>query len=152
VAAVKNLNIVMAHKKIKIFVSIAVFIALFFVSNFAQAQSGEVTVEADSMLKVITNNRVWSRPEKISGYRILLHNGNKLEAEKVAADFKALFPNQPLIMKWDEPNFKVLGGMFYTRAEAKEYMSKCSRKFPMLIIVNDLVDLPPVDPREEEDK
>jgi len=142
----------MAHNKIKIIFSFGVFTALFFVGNMINAQNGEVTVEADSMLKVITNNRVWNRPDKIAGYRILLHNGNKLEAEKVAADFKALFPNQPLIMKWDEPNFKVLGGMFYTRAEAKEYMSKCGRKFPMLIIVNDLVDLPPVDPREEEEE
>ncbi len=147
--AEKNINNVMAHKVFKKVLAPVAFLAMGFLSNSLQAQ---VEVEADSMLKIVTRNRVWSRPDKIAGYRVLLHNGSKAEADKVAADFKALFPDEPLIMKWDEPNYKVIGGMFYSRNDAKAFMQKCSRKFPMMIIINDKIDLPPVTESKEDEK
>jgi len=140
----KNLNNVMVHK-LKI-----IFCMLLFTFAASDQLIAQVEVEADSMLEIITKNRIYSRPDKIAGYRILIHNGSKVEADKVAADFKKMFPNEPLIMKWDEPNFKVMGGIFYTREEAKQFMQKCGRSFSMLIIINDKIDLPPVSEKPEQ--
>ena len=124
-------------------------------ASYSQAQTetrGEVTVEADSMLKKITDERVRSRPDRIIGYRVLLYTGGRAEAQKVMQDFRNMFPDQPVMLKWDEPNFKVVGGLFYSIKDAKSFRKKCSKEFPMLIIVNDLVELPPVDDRNDETK
>lgn len=147
----RNTSIVMANSKLlKLSICCA---TAFLVSSdtFAQTEpQGEVKVEADSMLDILVKNRVANRPEKITGYRLLLYTGSRTEAQKVIQDFRAMFPDQPVMLKWDEPNFKVVGGLFYTRADAKAFREECSKKFPMLVIVNDLVDLPPVDDRKKE--
>jgi len=119
---------------------------------FLQAQKGEVTIEADSMLEVVTKGRVWGRPDKLTGFRLLLFTGDRVNAEKVANDFRVQFPDEPVLLKWDEPNFKVVAGLFYSKKEADAFRRKCSRKFPMLIVVNDLVDLPPVDAKPTKKK
>lgn len=153
VEAVKSLNTVMENKRIlkNIIASIALG-ALSTPALVAQnTAEGEVKVEADSMLKVVTNSRVWNRPDKITGYRVLLYTGGRTGAQKVMQNFQAMFPDQPVMLKWDEPNFKVVGGLFYTRDDAKAFRKKCSHKFPMLIIINDLVELPPVDGRSKGD-
>jgi hypothetical protein len=143
----------MANKKNIKFLIATLAIGAFNTSEIvAQTEpQGEVKVEADSMLDVITKNRVWNRPDKITGYRVLLYTGSRAGAQKVMQDFQAMFPDQPVMLKWDEPNFKVVGGLFYTKADAKEFRKKCSKKFPMLIIINDLVELPPVDRGKDED-
>lgn len=142
----------MANKSI----IIKAFIALLLATASApllQAQQGTVTVEADSMLEVVTKNRVENRPDKITGFRLLLFSGDRVNAEKVANDFRRQFPDEPVLLKWDEPNFKVVAGLFYSKKEADAFRKKCSRKFPMLIVVNELIDLPPVDakPRDQKD-
>lgn len=152
VVVVKNINIVMEFKIVLKKIGLVLLLVLGTVP-FLHAQKGTVKVEADSMLKIITRNRVWSRPDKITGYRVLMFTGSRNGAEKVANDFRTQFPDQPVLLKWDEPNFKVVGGLFYNRKDAKAFRKKCSRKFPMLIIVNELVELPPVDekPRKKKD-
>jgi hypothetical protein len=150
VEVVKNLNTVMVNKSIIKKITLGVLFALSF-APFAQAQEGKVTVEADSMLEIIARGRVYARPDKITGFRILLFTGDRVTAEKLASDFKAQFPDEPVMLKWDEPNFKVVGGLFYSRKAAAEFRKKCN-KFAMAIIINELVDLPPVeDKREIED-
>lgn len=147
----RNLNIVMENKVIKLFILTCFFMSFAEASTAQTEGKGKVTIEADSMLKVVTNGRVWSRPDKITGYRVLLYTGGRAEAQKVMQDFRNMFPDQPVMLKWDEPNFKVVGGLFYSKNDARVFRKKCSRKFPMLIIVNDLVDLPPVDDRKSTD-
>lgn len=147
----RNINIVMENNtKLK---AILFLLGLnFLLLPNIQAQNGEVTVLADSMLKVITNNRVWRRPAKITGYRMLVYIGDRSNAEKEVAKFRAMFPDEPVMMKWDEPNFKVVGGLFYSKKDAQAFRAKCSHKFNMLIVINELVDLPPVTEKPEEEK
>lgn len=149
---VKSISIVMANKSNLKKLSVGLLIGLTS-APFIQAQQGTVTVKADSMLEVITKNRVYNRPDKITGFRLLLFTGDRVNAEKVANDFRRQFPDEPVLLKWDEPNFKVVAGLFYSKKEADDFRKKCSRKFPMLIVINELIDLPPVDakPRNQED-
>lgn len=147
----RNTSIVMANSKLLKLCMCCATAFLVSSDSFAQTEpQGEVKVEADSMLDILVKNRVANRPEKITGYRLLLYTGSRAEAQKVIQNFRAMFPDQPVMLKWDEPNFKVVGGLFYTRADAKAFREECSNKFPMLVIVNDLVDLPPVDDRKNE--
>ena len=150
VEVVKNLNIVMANKSTIKKLVLGLLLALSS-APFIQAQDGKVTVEADSMLDVITKNRVYARPDKITGYRLLLFTGDRVAAEKVASQFRLEFPDEPIMLKWDEPNFKVVGGLFYSKKAASEFRKKCG-KFAMAIVINELVDLPPVEDKKEADE
>lgn len=150
VEVVKNINIAMGNKSIIKKIGLGIILGISSASML-RAQEGKVTVEADSMLEVITQNRVYSRPEKITGFRILLFTGDRVTAEKVANDFKLQFPDEPVMLKWDEPNFKVVGGLFYSKKAAADFRKKCA-KFAMAIIINELVELPPVEDKRETEE
>lgn len=82
----------------------------------------------------------------IDGYRIQIfeESGNKssTQAREVMAEFSTKYPDIPVYLSWQAPNFKVRVGDFYSRMEAEGFLNKIKRSYPIAWVIRDKIKYP----------
>jgi hypothetical protein len=82
----------------------------------------------------------------IDGYRIQIfeESGNKssTRAREVMAEFSTRYPDVPVYLSWQAPNFKVRVGDFGTRMEAEGFLNKIKRSYPIAWVIRDKIKYP----------
>ena len=82
----------------------------------------------------------------IDGYRIQIfeESGNKssTRAREVMAEFSTKYPDIPVYLSWQAPNFKVRVGDFHSRMEAEGFLNKIKRSYPIAWVIRDKIKYP----------
>jgi len=82
----------------------------------------------------------------ISGYRLQLYFGSGLQArshaERVRADFNALYPDTRVYLIFKSPDFIVRAGDFRTKSDALRVLKSLSAGFANAFIVSDEIAFP----------
>jgi hypothetical protein len=94
----------------------------------------DVTKNLNSVLDSIDRLRV--NINYIDGFTVQVYSGTSSAEAKIAKGkvFSALQDATP-VLKYDEPNFKVSVGNYYTRLEAQKTYAQLRKKFPTSIII-----------------
>ena len=97
-------------------------------------------VEMNEALLLNTDNYA------IDGYRIQIfeESGNKssTRAREVMAEFSTKYPDIPVYLTWQAPNFKVRVGDFDTRMKAEGFLNKIKRSYPIAWVIRDKIKYP----------
>ncbi len=97
-------------------------------------------VEMNEALLLNTDNYA------IDGYRIQIfeESGNKssTQAREVMAEFSTKYPDIPVYLTWQAPNFKVRVGDFDTRMKAEGFLNKIKRSYPIAWVIRDKIKYP----------
>lgn len=83
---------------------------------------------------------------KAQGYRILLYSGRSAnEADQVRQDFRNFTSLNQIEERptrdYEQPNYKIRVGNFFTRLDAFYFLNKIREEFPSAIIVPEAIDL-----------
>jgi len=82
----------------------------------------------------------------IDGYRVQLFsdagNNAKERATSALNEFQAAFPETPVYLSYQQPNFKVRAGDFRNKAEARKLQKRIKPLFPGAFIVKDFIQVP----------
>lgn len=82
----------------------------------------------------------------IDGYRVQIfqESGNRssTSAREVMAEFSMKYPDVPVYLTWQAPNFKVRVGDFETRMEAEGFLNKIKRYYPIAWVIRDKIKYP----------
>ncbi|MHB1277512.1 MAG: hypothetical protein ACYC1Q_03875 [Bacteroidia bacterium] len=123
------------------------FVWLLFGSDlFAQGQDtlpGKVTVVADPRIeKILDTRRVYYNLDSSSqGYRIqILMSTNHKEAMLEKENFELKYPDIPIYLKYDSPNFKLRVGDYSGKIEAHYWFVELQDEYPTLFLVPDKVN------------
>lgn len=123
------------------------FVLLLFGSDlFAQSQDtlpGKVTVVADARIDRILDTRlVYYKLDSTSqGYRIqILTSSDRREAMLEMENFELKYPDIPIYLKYDSPNFKLRIGDYSGKIEAHYWFVELQDEYPNLFLVPDKVN------------
>ncbi|MBN3035104.1 MAG: SPOR domain-containing protein [Bacteroidales bacterium] len=102
---------------------------------------------ADSLLKKhIAVNKLYP---VIRGYRIQIFfdsgNRSKTQALETLAQFKAEYPGIGAYISFEAPYYKVRVGDYRSRLDAEKALREIVRDYPNGFIVQDYIQLPPID-------
>lgn len=107
-----------------------------------QADSGKVEVKADARIDKLIQRRAefFQIDSTESGFRIQIYSTTdrkqiKLEEEK----FRLNYPDLPIYLKYDSPNFKLRVGDFKSKLEAQHWFNNLQSDYPTLFLVPDKV-------------
>lgn len=82
----------------------------------------------------------------INGYRIQIfeESGNKssTHAREVMAEFTEKYPDIPVYLTWQAPNFKVRVGDYATKMQAEGYLQKIKKDYPIAWVIKDKIKFP----------
>ena len=67
-------------------------------------------------------------------YTIQIHSGSLNEGQKIMRDFENAFPNWPVMVHYETPNYKLWAGNFSVRLSADQALRIIQRKFPSAFI------------------
>ncbi|HNP17900.1 MAG TPA: SPOR domain-containing protein [Fulvivirga sp.] len=94
----------------------------------------DVTKQLNSVLDSI--DRIKANINFVDGYTVQVYSGINSEEAKIArGKVYSLIPDAAPILKYDEPNFKVKVGKFYSRLEAQKTYYQLKKRFPSAIII-----------------
>ncbi len=104
----------------------------------------DVTETLNNVLDSI--DRIKANVTYVDGYTIQVYSGTNSEEAKIArGKVYTILDNASPSLKYDEPNFKVKVGRFYTRIEAQETYTQLKSKFPKSIIIPQRIYLKNID-------
>lgn len=122
---------------------------------FSQAANdGEIIIIQDSRIDTILAMHIEMNEQlllntdnyAIEGYRIQIfeESGNKSSslAREAMAEFTTKYPDIPAYLTWQAPNFKVRVGDFLTRMDAKGFLNKIKRDYPIAWVIKDKIMYP----------
>lgn len=96
--------------------------------------SGHVTKELNAVLDSI--DMLKKDVRFIDGFTIQVYSGtNSEEARLSRGKVYSILPDSNPILKFEEPNFKVKVGKYYSRIEAQKAYAQLKKKFPNAIII-----------------
>ncbi len=104
--------------------------------------SGKVTVKADPRIEKILNRRVefFNLDSSQQGYRLqIMSITDRKEAMLEMENFQLKYPQIPIYLKYDSPNFKLRIGDFSNKIEAHYWFMKLQEDYPHLFVVPDKV-------------
>lgn len=82
----------------------------------------------------------------IDGFRVEIFfssdNSAKQEAFKKKVEFLSLYPDYPVHIKYDAPNFRLRVGDFRTKNEALKLYTEIRKDYPVAFIVADIINFP----------
>lgn len=137
-----------AHKPFK-----SLFLIFFVVSLQVQAQKEDVRRDArlDSLLEIKINMQKGHMLGE--NYTIQIHSGALADGQTLMTDFKNAFPQWPVIVHYETPNYKVWAGNFSERLSADQALKSIQRKFPSAFIFKPSLmrkEILTPDPQEQE--
>ena len=105
---------------------------------------------------VMRHIRVNEMKDGFDGYRLQLYSGSgtsaRQEANTLRAEFLTRYPDIPVYVVYQAPNFKVRIGDFRTELEAIWMQRELEYKFPGGFVVKDLIKFPQLDIEKEKDE
>ncbi len=102
-------------------------------SNDVTYQVNNVLDETDSFRKNVN---------AIDGFTIQVYSGTDSEnARKIRGKLISMLPDEKPELFYDEPNFKVKVGSFFTRIEAQKSFSIVREEFPAAIIIPERIPI-----------
>lgn len=116
----------------------------------------DVNVNQDPRLvKMLTRHIERNRErKKIDGYRVEIFFSSAMNALELSlnkkVEFLSLYPDHPVHIKYEAPNFKVRVGDFRTKNEAVKLYKEIKDDFPVAFIVEDDIDFPLLKPLHYE--
>ncbi|MDA0718955.1 MAG: SPOR domain-containing protein [Bacteroidetes bacterium] len=106
----------------------------FIFSLHIQAQQDNVLRDArlDSLLQI----KIEMQKGHLLGenYTIQLHSGALSDGQEIVAAFEHDFPQWPVMVHYETPNYKVWAGNFSVRLSADQALKAIQRKFPTAFI------------------
>lgn len=105
--------------------------------------SGKVTVVADPRIEKILDSRIvyFNLDSSSQGYRIqILMSTDHREARMEMENFELKYPNIPIYLKYDSPNFKLRIGDYPGKIEAHYWFVELQDEYPTLFLVPDKVN------------
>lgn len=128
--------------------------------GFAQ-RKGSLHIDQDSRIERLMRRQreVYAENNTMSGYRIqiFMEIGNEAiqHAESVKKDFTEQFPEIPIYLTYEQPNYRLRVGDFRNRVEALKYLKLIKPSFNLAFVTADIIN-PPVkmeipDIEEEEE-
>lgn len=106
-------------------------------------KQGKVVVKADPRIDKILNRRVefYNIDSTTQGYRLqILSITDRKEAMLEMENFQLRYPEIPIYLKYDSPNFKLRIGDFSDKIEAHYWFMKLQQDYPHLFVVPDKVN------------
>lgn len=101
-----------------------------------------LTTQVDSVFQKRAEGDI--RANRIPGFRILVYTGNEREGtNKIKETLYREFPKADLYVTYQAPTFKVKMGDFYRKLDAYLFLRKMQEKFPMAVLVPEIVNLKP---------
>jgi hypothetical protein len=81
--------------------------------------------------------------EFVDGYTIQIYTGSSSDdARKLRGKAISLMDDENVELYYDEPNFKVKVGQYYSRLEAQKDYTRLKEEFPMAIVIPDKIPVP----------
>lgn len=100
----------------------------------------DVTTQVNSVLDSIVKLR--SDIKYVDGFTIQVYSGtNSDEAKLARGKVYSVLPESSPTLKYDEPNFKVKVGTFYSRLEAQKSYAQLKQKFSSAIIIPERINI-----------
>ncbi|MDG2331123.1 MAG: hypothetical protein P8M05_05985 [Flavobacteriales bacterium] len=107
------------------------------------SKSGVVNVFKDTRIDTITALKKGNRNLSKPGYRVqILLSHKKNEVNTKRAEFLRHYDDCSAHIIWQQPNFSLKVGDFYTRQQAVEFKYEIVEHFPSAIVVKDNIILP----------
>ena len=129
--------------------------------GFSQ-KKGTLYVDQDSRIEKLMKRQrdVYAESNTMSGYRIqiFMEIGNEAiqHAEVVKKSFMEQFPDIPIYLTYEQPNYRLRVGDFRNRVEAEKYVRLIKPSFNLAFVTADVINPPtkiePVTLEEEEDQ
>ena len=117
-------------------------------SNESVALLNELNIQQDSRIDDLVNNHLKQNQQKggSDGFRIEVFfsaGSNAREmAEKNKVEFLKNFPEIPVYISFQSPNFRLRVGDFRNRSEALKVKQQIQKAYPNAFIVPDLIQYP----------
>ncbi len=106
--------------------------------------SADVTYRINDVLDKTDDFR--KNVNAIDGFTIQVYSGTDREnARKIRGKVISMLPDEDARLSYDEPNFKVRVGAYFTRLEAQKSITIVREEFPNAIIIPERI---PIDPEE----
>ena len=130
--------------------------------GFAQ-RKGSLHVNQDSRIERLMKRQreVYAESSTMSGFRIqiFMEIGNEAiqHAEAVMKDFKGQFPEIPIYLSYEQPNYRLRVGDFRNRVEAQKYLKLIKPSFNLAFVTADIINPPvkleiPVEEADDEEE
>lgn len=105
--------------------------------------NGQVTINKDPRLDNVTDLKRGNVNLTKPGYRVQIRLcQQKDEVNLLRAKFIQLYDNHNAHVQYNQPNFVLKVGDFYTRQQALEFKYDIAEHFPEAIVVRDNIELP----------
>lgn len=124
------------------------FTALAFVISYTSYSQDN---SANGSIRVIGDQRAETHLErfaegnknaKLEGFRIQIYNGSKKDANATRAEFTKLFPEIPVEIIFETPEYKTQVGDFRSEIEADGALIKIREAFPSAFTLKAKINLP----------
>lgn len=131
---------------------ITIYISAF--SIYAQGGGDNITIIQDPSIDTILARHIEINEAllrnndnyALDGFRIQIfeESGNRssTHARQVMAEFSEKYPDIPVYLTWQAPNFKVRVGDFSTRMQAEGFLNKIKRDYPIAWVIRDKIKFP----------
>jgi hypothetical protein len=111
---------------------------LIFAGSFiSYAQNGNLLVKQDPKIDSLINKKIEMDQKRYSSefYTIQLYNGGLSQAEIILEKSKGIYPNLPVILSFETPNYKVQAGQFKDKIKSLKTLDTIKRTFPTAFVL-----------------
>jgi hypothetical protein len=124
-------------KKLNLFNPLTISILLIVFTHSTIAQTGNVTVNADSKInELLTIKKGLEKENKMDeGYTIQLYYGDLEHANRTIKSYRNTYVSWPASIEYETPNYKVWAGNFATRIEADRALIEVQKGFSSAFIL-----------------
>lgn len=102
-----------------------------------QIQAQQDNVSRDARLDSLLEIKIEMQKRHLLGenYTIQIHSGTLSDGQDIVRDFESTFPEWPVMIHYETPNYKVWTGNFSVRLSADQALKAIERKFPSAFIL-----------------
>ncbi|MFT7613514.1 MAG: hypothetical protein ACI9J3_002489 [Parvicellaceae bacterium] len=106
-------------------------------------KNGTVTINKDARIDHLTDLKRGNKTIMKTGFRVQIRlSQQKDEINVLRARFISSYENHRAHVDYNQPNFVLKVGDFYTRQQALEFKYEIAEIFPAAIVVKDNIELP----------
>ncbi len=117
------------------YLSLLFFLSINIYSQDQNKKHFVVTEKVNQLLKERGNCKNTKKNKKY--YHIQLYNGQSLNrAKKIKKDFLSKFEGIPVVIEWENPEFKVWAGIYENKLSADQALIIIRKEYPNAFIVN----------------
>ncbi|MEK9613348.1 MAG: SPOR domain-containing protein [Flavobacteriaceae bacterium] len=110
---------------------------IFTSSLLSFAQNGNLLLKQDPKIDSLINKKVELDHKRYSSeyYTIQLYNGELSQAEIMLEKSKEKFPNIPVVLSFETPNYKVQAGQFKNKIKSLKTLDTIKQTFPSAFVL-----------------